>query len=377
MNDVKYRTLFETLKKDILGGRYNAQNPFPSIRALIRKHGVSKTTVQRTLDELVHQDLISRKQGRGTFVTGKIGSRLIGLVIPGIGYSSEFFQPIIAELVRRAKSRDYTIVMEGCWSPSSTDNGREAIAVAERLISQRVDGVIYQPLEYSENSESINRRVLSAFSRVGIPVVLLDGDIVSGPNRSDYDLVTINNVSAGEVLARHMVDRRARNIRFLMRANWVENVKNRVRGVRNEILAQNLSWSSKSISLTDPSDLPNVSKMMKSKPRPDAIICENDVIAAALMKTLSEIGFRVPEDVLVAGFDDVRIAQLSSPGITTIHQPCEGLAQVAFDRLLSRISDPSLVTVQINLSFKLVERGSTGRLKRRAATRRSLAHESK
>lgn len=364
MNDTKYKTLFETLKTDILSGKYNVQNPFPSMRALIRRHGVSKTTVQRALDELAHQGLVSRKQGRGTFVSTRNCSRLIGLVIPGIGYSSEFFQPIIAELVNRAKSRDFTILMDGGWSPKSDDNGREAIEVAARLINRRVAGVIYQPLEYSEESESINRRVLSAFARANIPVVLLDGDIVAGPARSDYDLVSIDNVAAGESLALHLIGCGARTIKFLMRANWVENVKNRIRGVRNEVLAHKLAWSPKNVVVFNPSDEMAVRKLMKSVTRPDAVVCENDVIAAGLMKTLFALGYKVPDDVLVTGFDDVQVARLSSPGITTIHQPCAGIARVVFDRLLQRMSDSTLDPVHIVLSCKLVARGSTDRLEK-------------
>lgn len=366
MNDIKYRTLLETLRKGIANGKYGAGNPFPSVRALIRDHGVSKTTVQRALDEMSHLGLISRRQGRGTFVVGRGASRLVGLVVPGIAYASEFFQPIISELVRRAKDHDYTIVMDGVWSPESSDNGREAIEVAARLIKRRVAGVIYQPLEYTANSEAINRRVLSAFARADIPVVLLDGDIVPGPRRSDYDLVSIDNVAAGETLAAHVLDCGARNVCFWMRANWVENVKNRARGVRNAVLAKGLRWTAKSVVLADAADIEAVRRLMRRVPRPDAVICENDVIAAGLMKTLATLGYRVPGDVRLAGFDDVQIASLSSPGITTVHQPCEEIAQTAFERLVRRMTSRDLVPTHLVLPTELVVRGSTGAPKRRA-----------
>ena len=313
--------------------------------------------------------MISRKQGCGTFVTGVSPSRLIGLVIPGVAYSSEFFHPIIAELVRLARSREYTIVMDGGWSPKSADNGCKAIEVAARLINHRVAGVIYQPLEYTENSEAINRRVLSAFSRAGIPIVLLDGDVVSGQNRSEYDLVLIDNVAAGEMLAMHMMERGARSIRFLMRENWVENVKNRARGVRNEVLARGLRWTSRSVVMVNPLDSVAVGKMMRTAPRPDAIACENDVIAAGLMKTLGSLGYRVPEDVLIAGFDDVQVARLASPSITTIHQPCDGIARAAFDRLIARMSDRTMMPAHVILPHRLVVRSSTDRLAKKNGRR--------
>ena len=356
---VKYRKAFDTLKSEILSGKYASRKSFPSLAATCARFGISRLTAVKAFDKLKEEGLISSQIGSGTYVTKSGKSRLIGLVVPGIAYSSEFFQPIVAELVRLARSRDYTIVMDGVWSPKSADNGPEAIEVAARLIRQRMAGIVYQPLEYSENSEAVNRRVLAAFSRADIPVVLLDGDIVPGPARSEYDLVSIDNVAAGETLAAHLMERGARNIRFLMRANWVENVKNRARGVRNAVLSSGLRWTSRNIVMLDPSDAAAVRKLMKSVPRPDAIVCENDVIAAGLMKTLGGLGCRVPENVLVAGFDDVQIARLSTPGITTIRQPCEGIARAAFDRLLTRMSDRALMPSHILLPYTLEIRGST------------------
>ena len=81
VNDSKYKVLVETLKNQILGGKYDVAKPFPSVRALIQRFGMSKTTVQRALDELFHLGLISREQGRGTFVTARGSSRKIGLIV--------------------------------------------------------------------------------------------------------------------------------------------------------------------------------------------------------------------------------------------------------------------------------------------------------
>ena len=122
--------------------------------------------------------------------------------------------------------------------------------------------------------------------------------------------------------------------------------------------------------MADPADASVVAKLMKSSPRPDAFVCENDVIAAGLMKTLGSLGYKVPDDVLIAGFDDVRVARLSSPGITTIHQPCEGIARAAFDRLVARMSDRTIMPAHMLLPYTLVVRGSTGRINRVRSRRR-------
>lgn len=357
--DSKCSIAYQTLRSEILSGRYSIDKPFPSVTMLTRRFGISSLTAVKVLDRLKEGGLVRSHQGRGTFVTKQAVSRLIGLVIPGIAYSSEFFQPIIAEFVRLARKNDFTILMEGVWSSEAKSNGSAAVDVAAQLIKRKVAGVIFQPIEYFEDSEALNRRVLSAFDKAHIPVTLLDGDIVMAPMRSEYDLVSIDNVSAGEILARHVMGRGAKSLRFLMRANWVANVQNRALGVRNAVLSGGGKWSDRHVLTFDPSDVQRLKGVLRTRPRPDAFICENDVIAAELVKSLGSLGYAVPKDVLVAGFDDVRISKLSSPGITSIHQPCEEIAQLAFERLLRRMSTPTMPSVHLTPQFALVVREST------------------
>jgi DNA-binding LacI/PurR family transcriptional regulator len=363
---VSYKDVLELLRREILGGKYSSSQKLPSSTALARRFRTTRFTIRQALDRLRQEGLILTQKGRGTFVSKTGRSRLIGLVIPGTTYSSEFFQPIVASLIRLANDNNYTILMEGVWSLNSDDNSNMAIELSARLVRRKVAGVIYQPLEHSGNSEAVNRRILASFDQAGIPVVLLDGDFVSWPDRSEYDLVSIDNIAAGEKSAMHLIEAGARNICFLMRKNWVQNVMNRARGVRNVVLDKGLKWSASSVVFADPADAGEVARIMKRRPRPDAFVCENDVLAADLKLSLENLGYAIPDDVMIAGFDDVQIARLTSPGITTIRQPCEMLARMSFERLLKKMSAHDAQAVQIVCPFKLVPRGSTRRLLSRA-----------
>ena len=92
----------------------------------------------------------------------------------------------------------------------------------------------------------------------------------------------------------------------------------------------------------------------------DAFICANDLTAARLMQSLANIGLRVPQDVRVAGFDDVKFATLLSVPLTTIHQPCQGIATVAFDAMLERISGKPIPPRSLMLTPSLGVRESCG-----------------
>ena len=356
-----YREILELLRSEILGGKFSSASKFPSSMALARRFKTTRFTVRQALDRLRQEGLIVAQKGRGTFVSQQARSRLVGVVIPGISYSSEFFQPIIASLLKCAHERDYTILMEGVWTPNAQGNSEEALSVARRLVERKVAGVIYQPIEYSQSSEAANRRVLEIFSKAGIPVVLFDGDIVAYPNRSDFDLVSIDNVAAGETLGLHMLERGAKNVYFLMRENWVQNVRNRARGVGNIIRAMGGEWKASNVVYGDPLDAEFVGRIMRKRPKPDAFVCENDVLAAGLKMTLERIGINVPGAVMVGGFDDVQVARITPPGLTTIRQPLDMIAQVTFKRLCERMTNPSACQTPFHIvcPFALVVRGTT------------------
>ena len=113
--------------------------------------------------------------------------------------------------------------------------------------------------------------------------------------------------------------------------------------------------------VSEPDDLDTIRRFMRRRPFPDAFVCENDTAAALFVKSLKTIGFSVPDDVMVAGFDDVQIAKLANPSLTSVHQPCEIIANTVFQRLMARIHNPDLEVSEILLPSSLTVRESTNR----------------
>lgn len=229
MNESKYRTLLETLRKDILGGKYVANQSFPSIRGLVRRYDVSKNTVQHAIDELVHQGLVVRTQGRGTFVTRRGSSRKIGLIVPDTA-QTEFFSLIVREVSRLAQKEGYTLLF--CEISSRDPDQRAMVAEesAREFVKQGVAGVIFQPIEFLKDSEIITRRILSVFDEATVPVVLCDYDFTKFPERSAYDVVGINNVKAGALMYAHVRSAGAKRIGFLARPYASQSHLDRLNG---------------------------------------------------------------------------------------------------------------------------------------------------
>ena len=231
MSSTKHSSLLETLRREILGGKYNSACSFPSISALSKRFDAKRSTIYWVIKELERQGLLVAKQGRGSVVAQLGKSRTLGLILPGLAYS-EFFQPIASSLIKIAREKEYTLLFGDVFSTDRVERFAEAKDLAADFIRKKIAGLIYQPLEYFSDSGETNKRILSVFDRAKIPVVLIDSDIVPPPQRSAYDLVSINNVDAGEQLTVHLRERGAKNIWFLMRPNWIPNVRSRYRGFK-------------------------------------------------------------------------------------------------------------------------------------------------
>jgi LacI family repressor for deo operon, udp, cdd, tsx, nupC, and nupG len=90
-----------------------------------------------------------------------------------------------------------------------------------------------------------------------------------------------------------------------------------------------------------------------------AVFCSNDEMAIGAMRALSSHGLRVPEDVSVVGFDDIRFARYTSPALTTVAQPKNALGREAMAMLIELLADPEVPPRKRVLSADLVVRGST------------------
>ena len=353
----RHRTIAETLKKEILGGKWSSPDkPFPSERALVRRFGVSRPTITLALQELRGEGLILRQHGRGTFLT-KTARRLgqaIGLVVPGISYG-EVYPVICREVSRLAQKDGLTLLFGDVSSADPNVRARRAIELAKKFAGEKVSGVIFQPIELVEDSDRTNRQFLSVFDKAGVPVVLIDNDIVPSPERSSYDVVSINSFDAGRRIAQHLRKAGAKSVHFLMNPNWGHCLQNRLLGV------QSVFGGHVRVVDLDPRDMKAVRRFVRMRPRPEAVICRNDDFAVHLVVALRKLGVSVPGDLLVTGFNDLSYATLLDPPLTTIHVPCEAIAQTAFATLMTRLADPTLPPRECYLPAPLVVRSSTAR----------------
>jgi DNA-binding LacI/PurR family transcriptional regulator len=352
----KHARIRQTLTDQIASGRYDAGQRLPSEAELVRTFGVSRPTVNRVLRELQLAGLIDRRAGSGSYVRADAAAHgyVFGLLIPELG-RTEIFEPICRGMADAQHGSQHVLL----WGTSLTEGANieeQAAQACRQLVARKVSGVFFAPLELTPEKDAINRRIAKVLDRAGIPVVLLDRDLVPYPSRSPYDLVGIDNRRAGYVLATHLIQRGCRRVVFVGRPGSAPTVDARIGGYKEALNAAGLTPH---VCRIDPADRGQVKDALR-KPRPDGFVCANDFTAAQLLRTLDNLKVSVPQDVRLVGVDDVKYASLFPVPLTTVHQPCAEIGTMAIAAMLERLSHPKMPPRDVLLDFRLVVRASCG-----------------
>ena len=358
----KHRKVFEYILADIESGKLIEGERLPSETELVKRFGASRPTVARALHDLQNMGLVERKVGSGTYVhraQKQVESWRFGLLIPGLG-STEIFEPICGQIARLAQKNNHTLLWGDFGEKQGDPDPGLIEQVCESYIRQMVAGVFFAPLELTGDRDRINRSVIATMKAAGIPIVLLDRDIVPFPQRSGLDLVGIDNRQAGFLITNHFIKIGCRRIDFLSRPDSAPTVMLRIAGYHEALLGSGILPDPQWVHSGDPADRDFVKTITDDGAA--AIICANDLTAANLMRTLDALGYPVPEKIRVAGFDDVRYAELLHPSLTTIHQPCTDLGTIAMQVMLERIKNPSIPPRDILVQPTLIVRKSCGAL---------------
>lgn len=355
----KYLQIVESLRSGIVGGKYRDGSRLPSEAELVRRFDVSRMTVVKAMQQLRQEGLLVRRTGSGTYATESATTQnpVFGLMIPDLG-DTDIFEPICKGMARSPGLSGHSL----SWGHSlATEASKEEDIehLCQQYIDQKVSGVFFAPVEFSSRRDQVNRRILKSLHAARIPVVLLDRCILKYPERSEYDVVGLDNRRAGYVVADHLIRQGAQRIAFLAKADSAETVDDRITGYREALFAHGLVPSNCLLLRGDGSDVPSIENFLKRN-KVDAIQCGNDITAAHLMRTLLGMGVRVPEDIRIAGVDDVKYGSLLPVPLTTFHQPCSDIGAAAVAAMKERIGNPQLPGRSILLNGHLVVRRSCG-----------------
>jgi len=225
----------------------------------------------------------------------------------------------------------------------------------ENLIKDKyVDGLLIL------GSWPINYKSLLYLEDRNIPYVLIGCRSVA-PTRAE---VSFDNHGAIVKIIDYLVQ--LGHTKFALIGGLKEQIHmiDRAKGFRDALLARDLKVYPNLIKFGDyqiDSGYQLMLELLEENPRPTAIICGNDFMAAGAIRAIHDKGYRVPEDFSVVGFDDNEVAKVISPQLTTIKVPVFEMGHLAVEKLCSMIQKDKEIEEITILPCELVIRSSTGK----------------
>jgi len=357
----KYRQVFENLSREILSGKYQPGQKFPSEAALVQQFRTSRITVGRALRELTQRGLVERKAGSGTYVRQAHAADdglLFGLLIPDLG-QTEIFEPICQGIAGAPQASRHALLW-GHHDPAHAAPEEQALALCDQFVERRVAGVFFAPLEMAVRARETNLTIVSRLEKARIPIVLLDRCVMPYPHRSRHDLVGIDNRRAAYMAAEHLLRLGARRVSFLAHSGGAPTVAARVAGFREALLANGADLERGPVCMVDGITEESIRPLLKHSQRGDGFVCANDRTAGQLMRVLLAAGYGIPQDIRIVGIDDVEYASMLPVPLTTVHQPCREIGEAALEAMLARIERPGMLVRDILIDCRLVVRESSG-----------------
>lgn len=194
--------------------------------------------------------------------------------------------------------------------------------------------------------------------QLGIPVVQIGVNSMDGAVSS----VDVDNVKASESISQYLISQGHRSIAFYCDIPFTHQFID----LRLEGLKLAISTSGENVALHDftYSTIEIVIagiKAMEPTKRPTAVLCATDLCAFQMLSAMELENIQVPQDISVAGFDDIFRSRLTSPPLTTVKMPFACLGERAAELLLDHINSDSLQQKQVLLQFELIVRESVGK----------------
>jgi len=311
-------------------------------RVVNNKRDVSPATRQRVLK------VIERLGYRPSGIARGLATRhtgTLGLVIPDV--ANPFFSDVARGAEHEAYAEGYNVFL--C---NTDEDPQREVAILQSLEDKLVDGVV---LCSSRLDEGELRGVLAHH-----PAVVLVNRRLEGQG-DGVGTVLLDDVRGGRVATQYLLDRGRRAVGFLAGPPASRSGRWRDQGYRAALAAAGLSYNPAWVRHCSPvvdGGQEAARELLTAHPELNALFCYNDLVAVGALQACVELGRRVPEDVAVVGFDDIPLAALVTPPLTTCRVPRYELGVQAMRLLLDQIGGCPDECPEIVLRVELIVRTS-------------------
>lgn len=333
--------------------------PKPSARAtahdVAARAGVSQPTVSQVLSGNPRARVSAATRSRVLRAAEELGYRpnvlaqglvrrrsfALGVVVPDL--ANPFFAAVVSGAEKVAARAGYAVFLCEAGETSAEEH-------LDALKSRQIDGVIL---------DAVGAAALTGEALVGLNVVLVDEAL------EHYPGIVSDAEQAGELAARHLLALGHRRLAFIGPAIDASAFRLRERGFTRTLRAAGVVVESPSLrraSATVAGGMQGMRALLGVRPRPTAVFCANDLIALGALKACARARVAVPGEVSIVGCDDIELAQLVTPELTTVAIPAREMGARAARLLIRELSGEGFAAGGRQgrpLPVRLVPRGTT------------------
>lgn len=321
-------------------------------KALADKEGVGndlRAVIKAKADELGYRYGVSKAKNGRDRLKNNIAVIVANNYIDPSSYS--FYLNMYHSVVLTLAQSGYSGIME-----IITEDMRKSMIFPKAVADDKVDGVIVLgqlPVDYIE-----------MIHQTGIPMVLLDfydKDI-------SVDSVVTDNVFGTYSITEYCIQLGHRKIAFVGSIGATSSILDRYLGYYRALLTHNIPVNSEYVIEDRGNDLLNLKQFKLPQDMPTCFVCNNDEVAYQLMHQLRKNGYRVPEDISIAGFDNYTLFDYANTKMTTVAVDVEAMVEEAVNLLVKQITTGEASSKRKVISGTLIIRESIGEINQEAKT---------
>lgn len=324
-----------------------------SIREVAKLANVSPATVSRVMNGTARVDDEKRERvlkaiEETGFVPNEVARSLfrksaktIGLVIPSI--ENPFFTQMASAIEKEADANGYRLILY--TTHSSFEKEKTAL---QMLASMNADGIILA---------RIDEKLLPYVEATNIPVVITDSLFLGG---KDITYVYSDHYQGGRLAMEHLIECGCKKVVCIKGVQTIASANARYRGYRDVCKEHGIEERTIDCDYNFINGLRVAEELLEKYPDVDGIVSTNDMVAISIYKVLKKKDISVPEQVQLVGFDDIEIASIMTPELTTIRQEVKTIGKKAAEII---IFDSNKGMEENNYIFpvKLIKRETTMR----------------
>jgi LacI family transcriptional regulator len=222
------------------------------------------------------------------------------------------------------------------------------------FVEYSVDGVIIT------GSEKYTNENIQQLEQFGIPYVLIDREF----SENSYS-VFVDNIKGSYLATEYMIKCGHRNIAFIGGEGMIKTPQRRLNGYLEALKDYGIPVRDELIHVGTyhvETGYENTKKLIESGLDFSAITCGNDLIAFGALNAIKDKGLKIPEDISLVGYDDIYLASMMEPKLTTIRQPTHDISNYAMDILLKLMRKETVEDREKYFDPQLIERNSVKKI---------------